>query len=162
MSGPVVSVIKSLFSLPTRTAKAQEGCLALYSAIFNYLLKRYATKKNIATVDDDIQTFKQQDLTATDCAQKLWKKTLRYGSVHAKKILEGLFVEGANKSIRRALRQWWSDHQLALLKQLAQKAELLTDLQENKQLPTTGRIPRESRAAENREQTGNANFGADE
>lgn len=56
--GPVESVIKARFTLPTETTKAQEGYLLSYLTIINYLLKRYPTDDNVATVDANIRIFK--------------------------------------------------------------------------------------------------------
>lgn len=61
LSGPVQFVIKTRVALPTETALAREGCLKLYSAIANYLLKQYAAVDNIAVLDGDSCTFKKND-----------------------------------------------------------------------------------------------------
>lgn len=52
---------------------------------------------NIATVDANMQSFKDGNLTATDYAQQPRIKTLRYCSVYNEKILIGLFVEVVNR-----------------------------------------------------------------
>lgn len=81
LSYPVKAVIKARMTLPPETAKPKEGCLTLFSAIANYLLKRYSTDNNIGTVDANIRSFMLGSLTATDDAQQLWTKMLRWGSV---------------------------------------------------------------------------------
>lgn len=53
---PVESVMKVREALPTKTARAQHGCLTTYSAIVNFLLKSYASNDNRAIVDSDMQT----------------------------------------------------------------------------------------------------------
>lgn len=47
-------------------------------------------------------------------------------------MLKGILAEGVSKKICRTPRRWWSEHQLASLKDLAQKAEMFDDLRENK------------------------------
>lgn len=52
----------------TETATTKRGCLASFSEIVNYGLKRFTTDDKIATVNADSQNFKQGSLTATDYA----------------------------------------------------------------------------------------------
>lgn len=66
----IKSVIKGRVNVPSDTANAQEGCFKKYLAIVNYVLKRYETEDNTATVVANIQTFKQRDMTAHDYTQQ--------------------------------------------------------------------------------------------
>lgn len=50
---------QSPIAQPAEPAKAQEGCPTFNSTIVNYRLKWYATEDSIATVDEDIRTFKK-------------------------------------------------------------------------------------------------------
>lgn len=120
-------VIKARVTLPTDSAKTQEGYLTLHSVIANYLLKTCQREDNLATVDADIRIFKGQDMTATHYVQQLWTRTLRRGSVWAEKILKELFVERVNKPICQTLHQRLSEYQLSSLKKLAQKEKSFTD-----------------------------------
>lgn len=45
LNGSVKYVIKARDALPTKTARAREGCFTSYAAIANYLWKRYAPTK---------------------------------------------------------------------------------------------------------------------
>lgn len=81
LSSPVKSVTKARVTLPTDTMKPQEGCLTNVLAVINFLIKRYATDNNIATVDGDIPIFRQETLSATEYAQQLWERTLNFVSV---------------------------------------------------------------------------------
>lgn len=49
-------------ALPDETSSAQKACLRLYSAIANYVVKRFVTEENIAAVDVGIETSKRQGL----------------------------------------------------------------------------------------------------
>lgn len=136
-------------TMSAESTKAGKGCLTLYSAIAGYLLKLYPTDDSLVTVDTEIQTFKQEDMTEADYAQQSWTKTLRCVSDYTKKKLKALFVEGAKKPICRTLRQLRSEHQSTSLEDLAQRAELFTALWKNKLRPDNrssserARTPRE-------------------
>lgn len=106
ITGPVGAVINAPVTLPMQTAKNQKGCLMSNSVVVNFLLKWHATDNNIAVVDEVIRQFRQGALSAADYARQLWTKSLRCGSVYTNNVLKGLFVEGINRSICRALRQW--------------------------------------------------------
>lgn len=74
LKGSVESVMMTHVALPTRTVRTQGGCLKSYSAIINYLFKRYMTDENIATDHADdakICAFKQESLMEADDAQQL-------------------------------------------------------------------------------------------
>lgn len=89
ITGPVVLVIKARVSFPKKTARSKEACLTSFPAVVIYLLKRFTTGDTIATIDVNLHNFKQSSLTATDYAQKPWRKTSRYCSVYTVNILNG-------------------------------------------------------------------------
>lgn len=124
-------VIKGRVALPTETSKSKEGSLASLSATVSYLLKRFATYVKVVIVEEDTRSFQARSLMATDFAQQLWKKKLRYGSVYTEKTLMGLFVEGVYRSICRKPRQWSSKHRFASLETLHGKWSRLPTFEKN-------------------------------
>lgn len=72
LADPVEAVSKAQVAFRTQTAKSKEGCLASFSTIVKYPLKRSAMDDNITTVDANIRTFKQDSLVATEYAQEVW------------------------------------------------------------------------------------------
>lgn len=105
LTGPVEAVIKVRVAPSTKSAKAQGGCLKLYSAVVNVLLKRYATDDNITVVDGVKRQFRHGGTSAREHAQQQSTKAQRYASINTINILMGLSVEGVMRSICRALRQ---------------------------------------------------------
>lgn len=118
LTGDIEAVIKARIALPTEAAKSKKGCFTSFSAIVNYLVKRFPTNDNLATADTDIRNFKQSRLTKTDYSQQLWTKMLRFGFVYDEKVLKTLFVEGVHCLVCRTLCQWWSEHEHASLEDL--------------------------------------------
>lgn len=66
ISGRVKAVIVARVTVPTKRTKSKQGCLISFSAIRHYLLERFATDSNIATVDANLQNNKQRSSEPTD------------------------------------------------------------------------------------------------
>lgn len=130
LTGSAEVAVKSRISLPSSSTQRHEGALQSYSSIVNFLLKRYATDDNIAKLDSDIRSLRQGSSTPTEFAQKLWTKSLVFGSEYDGKALKEMFVEGIQASIRKTLRHWWAEHQDTSLEDITQQAESSIDLQE--------------------------------
>lgn len=84
--------------LSTETAREQEGCLSSYFTFVSQLLEHYNTiSDNIVAIDGDIWLFLQNTVGATEYAQKMSAKALKYGSVYTEKVVKGLIVESVQR-----------------------------------------------------------------
>lgn len=86
-------------TLPTGTAKLNEGCITSFSVIVNYALKQFQMDINITAIDADIGHFRKSSFTETDYAQQLRTLNVRCDSVCNKAIMKDLFGEDVNCSI---------------------------------------------------------------
>lgn len=85
-------------ALPTVTAKSQQRGLMSFSAIVNYLSKRFPTDDNITIVNNDMRYSKLTSSTATNYTRPPYTKALRRQLVYEGKVLKGHFVEEVDRS----------------------------------------------------------------
>lgn len=106
LAGPIEETFKSRVAHPTKATKLKESCSTSFSAIVEYLLKRFVTDGHIAVFDANIQNFKKGSLDTTDYAEQIWMKTLRERSAYSQEFLKSVLVEGVHRQICRTICQW--------------------------------------------------------
>lgn len=81
-----------------------------HSAIVQFLLKHYVTYDSIAKPDAEVQSRRQGSMASAEYAQELWTGTLGYGPVYDEKYVKVLPVEEVTHLLRKALRNWCTEH----------------------------------------------------
>lgn len=108
-------------ALTNSVNSGNEGALRPYSKVVRLLLKRYEADDNIANMDNEVQSLRQEKLTLKIFAQQLRSKTLTCVSVYDEEDVKEIFAEGIQALIWKTLINWLADHQGYLLENLTQK-----------------------------------------
>lgn len=113
------------------TAASQAPRLTSYPEVVNHLLKRYANDQGIAETDAAISRYSQPAImTPLQYREDLFAKAIRVGDVYGDAVLNDIFIEGIDASIRQSLRKYWATHPHADLTDLAFVDQSLLAIQE--------------------------------
>lgn len=98
--GPAEAAVKAQIALTSSANVYHERASKSYSAIVQFLLKRFVTDHNKAELNAEVRNLSQGSTTPAEYAKDRWTKTLRCQSVYDEKTVMALFVEGVIHPIR--------------------------------------------------------------
>lgn len=111
----------------SRLARAKNRLFTTYPQAVNYFLRKYITDVVTGKKKFETTPFPQSsNMLPYQYAKKLAPKILKRGDVYKEYVLNEIFIEGLDASIRHSTHKYWEKKTNAILHKLVFRQNILT------------------------------------